>query len=432
MTMEFRNLTPLHAMAFNAVDVPGNEIHVVALKAAYRLEPTQSHDSAGDTHRCVLLSGDNAVSLAMADEYEGETGTSSVKWESDLAPFKPKCDVLVRATAYAPHGTPAAFWPVRVRVFDDGNMVVDKGLRVTGPRSFTKGWRGWKLGDPQPATAVPVRWEQAYGGASRVTLAPGSTETGAELQLNEVCFTKPLGRGWVEKRFLDRATHKSVVASPCAAFALRPLPKVAEIPAPQVEAWDIPIAGPDVVEHSASALDTKQMKEVAAGYAATPVGLGVVGRAWTPRLQFAGTYDETWRKTRWPYHPVDHDFHYWNGAPADQQIAWPAPGPAFELANLALPDHTHMGFLRARLPGHRALVALRFESGAIVPLEMKLDTLLIDTEEMRVLVTWRAVFPLEPAVRVCEARFELDRHAPLLRMPALKTASEPEGTWQTT
>ncbi|MDI9695541.1 DUF2169 domain-containing protein [Burkholderia cenocepacia] len=430
--MEFRNLTPLHALAFNAVDVPGNEIHVVALKAAYRLEPAQSFDPDGDTHRCVLLSGDNAEPLAMADEYEGKTGASSVKWESDLAPFKPKCDVLVRATAHAPHGTPVASWPARVRVFDAGTMVIDKGLRVTGPRSFTKGWRGWKLGEPEPTRAVPVRWEQAYGGASRVALAPGATGASAELELNEVCFTNPLGRGWVEKRFLDRATHKSVVASLCASSIPGPLPKIAEILAPQIEAWDIPITSLDVAEHSASGLDAKQMKEVVARYTTTPVGLGVVGRAWTPRLQFAGTYDETWHKTRWPYHPVDHDFHYWNGAPADQQIEWPEPGLAFELANLALPEHTHAGFLRARLPGHRALVALRFKSGEIVPLEMKLDTLLIDTEEMRVSATWRAVFPLQPAVRVCEARFELDRHAPLLRMAVPKTTSELEDAWQTT
>ncbi|KVD71666.1 hypothetical protein WS62_10040 [Burkholderia sp. ABCPW 14] len=419
-------------MAYSAVDVPGNEIHVVALKAVYRLEPVQSRDAEGDTHRCVLLEGDKAVPLVMADEYEGETGTSSVKRESDLAPFKPKCDVLVRATAHAPHGVPAASWPVRVRVFDDGNMVVDKGLRVTGARSFTKGWRGWKLGDPEPAVAVPVRWEQAYGGASRVMLAAGETGASAELELNEVCFTNPLGRGWVEKRFLDRATHKSVVASPCASSTLIPRSKISEIPAPQIEAWDIPTASLDVVEHSTPALDSTQMKDVATSYAATPAGLGVVGRAWTPRLQLAGTYDDTWHKTRWPYHPVDHDFHYWNGAPADQQIAWPAPGPAFELANLAAPEHTRTGFLRAHLPGHRALVALRFKDGEIVPVEMKLDTILIDTEEMRVSVTWRTVFPLQPAVRVCEARFELDRHAPLLRMRAQETTSEPEDTWQTT
>ncbi|MBU9348410.1 DUF2169 domain-containing protein [Burkholderia multivorans] len=430
--MDFRNLTPLHAMAFNAVDVPGNEIHVVALKAAYRLEPAQSRDAEGDTHRCVLLSGDNAVPLAMADEYEGETGKSSVKWESDLAPFKPKCDVLVRATAYAPHGTPAQSWPTRLRVFDGRDMVVDKGLRVTGLRSFTKGWRGWKLGDPQPTTAVPIRWELAYGGSSSVTLIPNAKDASAQLELNEVCFTNPLGRGWVEKRFLERASHKSVVASPCSALPVQPWPKITEIPAPQIELWDAPTARLDVVAHPMSSLDAKQMKEVAAAYGTTPAGLGIVGRAWTPRLQLAGTYDETWRTTRWPHHPLDHDFRYWNAAPADQQIAWPAPGLAFELANLASPEHTRAGFLRARLPGHRALVALRFSSGAIVPLPMKLDTLLIDTEEMLVSVTWRAVFPLQPAVRVCEARFEVDRHAPLLRIPKQEKVIEAEDTWQTT
>ena len=430
--MEFRNLTPLHAMAFNAVDVPGNEINVVVLKAGYRLEPMQSVDQGGDTHRCVLLDGDHAVPLAMADEYEGETGKSSVKWESDLAPFKPKCDVLVRATAHAPHGVPAATWPARLRVYDGGDMVIDKGLRVTGPRSFTKGWRGWKLGAPESAVAVPVRWEHAFGGASRVTLAPGATGEPVELELNEVCFTNPLGSGWVEKRFLDRATHKSVMGSPCVSAVSEPRSKIAELPAPQIEAWDSPTTDLGVAEHPESALDAKQMKQVAATYSAVPVGLGVVGRAWTPRLQFAGTYDETWHKTRWPYHPADHDFHYWNGAPADQQIAWPEPGPAFELANLAPPEQARAGFLRARLPGHRAFVALRLASGAIIPLAMKLDTLLIDTETMRVSATWRAVFPLEPAVRVCEARFEVDLHAPLLRMSNKITTTDAEDAWQTT
>jgi hypothetical protein len=210
------------------------------------------------------------------------------------------------------------------------------------------------------------------------------------------------------------------------------LSRVASIPAPQIEAWAAPIQGLTVVEHPDSAIDTAGMSSVAARYGAVPAGLGVVGRAWTPRLQLAGTYDEAWRNTRWPYHPIDHDFRYWNCAPADQQIEWPAPGLILELANLAAPGQTRAGFLRTRLPGHRALVALRFTSGVIVPVEMKLDTLLIDTEEMRVSATWRAVFPLEPTVRVCEARFEVNRHAPLLRMQGHEAMSEQEDAWQTT
>ncbi|HGY5508403.1 DUF2169 domain-containing protein [Burkholderia territorii] len=143
----------------------------------------------------------------MEDEYEGETGKSSVKWESDLASLKPRSDVRVRAIAHAPHGTPTASCPAHVRVLDAGTMVIVKGLRVTVPRSFTKGWRGWKLGEPRPTRAVPVRWEQAYGGTSRVALAPSAKGASAELKLNEVCFPDPLGCAWVKKCFLDQAAH---------------------------------------------------------------------------------------------------------------------------------------------------------------------------------------------------------------------------------
>lgn len=32
-----------------------------------------------------------------------------------------------------------------------------------------------------------------------------------------------------------------------------------------------------------------------------------------------GTFDDQWLKTAWPYLPQDHDLHYWNAAPQDQQ-----------------------------------------------------------------------------------------------------------------
>ena len=48
------------------------------------------------------------------------------------------------------------------------------------------------------------------------------------------------------------------------------------------------------------------------------VGLGAVGRWWQPRLALAGTYDDSWKQTRWPGLPEDFDFGYWNCAPEDQ------------------------------------------------------------------------------------------------------------------
>jgi hypothetical protein len=426
--MEFRNLTPLHAIAFNAVDVQRNEFHVVALKAGYRLEPTlAATDSRGDTHTCVLLEGDEAALLTMADEFEGETGKSSTKFESDLAPFKPKCDVLIRATSYSPSGIPAESWPARVRVMDGEKLVVEKGLRVWGPRFFRKTWRGWRCGRPELSEAVQIRWEYAYGGTSIVT--PGDS---TEDRLNEVCFTNPLGCGWVEARYFDRAKRKETRASPDILSEPKEQAGIDILRAPQIEAWDDPINDVDRVKHPGTEIDSKHMAEIARRYRHEPIGLGPIGRAWTPRLQRAGTYDAAWAQTVWPHLPRDFDFRYWNAAPDDQQIPWPESRLAFELANLAQLQSTRAGFLRACLPEHRALVALRFTNGAIAPIAMKLDTMLIDTEEMKVSATWRAVFPLKPEVRVCEARFETDACAPLLRIDAKSRVTEGEETWQTT
>ena len=45
---------------------------------------------------------DEQVPLVMADEYWGEPGYSAPRYEVDFALRKPRCDVLLNATAYAP------------------------------------------------------------------------------------------------------------------------------------------------------------------------------------------------------------------------------------------------------------------------------------------------------------------------------------------
>ncbi|WP_063890466.1 DUF2169 domain-containing protein [Burkholderia ubonensis] len=430
--MEFRNLTPFDAMAFNAIDVAGNEFHVVVLKAAYALERSAYAKPGGETHHCVLQEGDSAVSLTMSDKYEGVDANSSVRCESDLAPFKPRCDVVIRATSYAPNGVPARWWPAHARVMDGDTLVIDKSLKVLGPRTFIEGPHGWRVSEPSECLQVPVRWEYAYGGSSVVMPSCNASGRGGELLLNEVCFTNPLGCGWLEKQYLKLSLDNGVLATPDVLSAPAEGSPIKQLRAPQIEARDEPITLLDVVEHAKSGLDAQQMAVAAAAYQMAPAGLGAMGRAWTPRLQRAGTYDVAWLEARWPNLPADFDFGYWNGAPDDQQIPWPKPGAVFELVNLAHPENTRSGLLKTRLPPHRAIAALRYISGAIVPVEMQLDTMLVDTDEMQILLTWRANFPLQPEVRVCEARFELEPSAPLLRFDHDEEVTERGAVWQTT
>jgi hypothetical protein len=351
-----------------------------------------------------------------------------VKYESDLAPFKPACDVLVRATAHSPGGAAAPSWPAYARLWDRDRLVLDKALRLNGPRQFSRSDSGWALSDAKPATSVPVRWEYAYGGASQVL----AVEDSGQPVLNEVCFSNPLGCGWIEKRFFDSAHHEDKIASSHVLASAARHEHLDQFPAPQIEPESKPVTTLDVAGHPSGELDARKMAEIAAAYQFTPAGLGVTGRAWAPRLQHAGTYDDAWLKEIWPYLPKDFDFRYWNGAPAEQQISWPSSDLTLDLMNLAAPEHTFSGRLSARLPGHRAVVALRYASGAIVPATTRLDTVVMDTEEMLVTLTWRAVFPQTPGIRVCEARFEANPSAPQLTFDQADMPTKQEAVWQTT
>lgn len=394
--MEFHNLTPFDALAYSAVNAHDEEHHVVVVKVAYRLVPA----AAGETHRCELLAGDDPRGeIVTEDEYEGELNASSVRRESDLAPFKPRCDVLVRATAWAPRGAAATRWTVRLRVSDPGGVRVDKSLAVCGPRRFERdGAGGWRLSEAAPAVSVPVRWERAFGGRSVV---PDGDRPGEHL-LNEVCFTNPVGAGWVEARHFE--AHARAAGADLDA-----------LPAPQIERADAPVTGLVVARHPPHAVEAPAMAALAAAYGQGPEGLGCVGRAWTPRLQRAGTFDAAWVRDRHPFLPDDFSFAYWNAAPDDQQIAYPAAGLRVELTNLAAPAAARDGVVSFALPAHRAF-AMAWIHELPVPVPAVIDTLTVDAEALTVTCLWRVLLARSLGVARLEARFEADPAAPLLKL----------------
>ncbi|WP_433937678.1 DUF2169 domain-containing protein [Sorangium cellulosum] len=406
--MECQNLTPFDALAYSALDAHDEEHHVVALKAAYRLVPGGGGEV---THRCELAPDDSAGRLLLRDAFEGEVNASSVRAESDVSPFKPRCDVLVRATAWAPGEKPAERWTARLRVTAPGaaapgggagardlpgRALIDKTLEVCGPRWFERTADGWQLTRPEPAASVPVRWEHAFGGRSLVSAEPGSPP-----RLDEVCFTNPVGCGWMEARYLDALRDAGA-----------PVPD--RVAAPQIERPDSRVTHLAVASHPPHAVEAPRMAEIAADYPFAPAGLGCVGRAWTPRLQRAGTYDDAWVAGRHPFLPDDFSFAYWNAAPDDQQIPHPDLGLRVELWNLARPDVARDGRVAFELPPHRAFV-MAWIAGLPVPVPAALDTLSVDAESMVVTCVWRALVARAFGVQRMEARFEVDPRAPLLK-----------------
>jgi hypothetical protein len=281
--------------------------------------------------------------LTLADEYYGDPTCSSVKRESDLAPHKPHTDVhFINPVAFAPGGKPAARWQVKALVGP-----VEKTLQVTGPRQWVrKSFGGWKLSEPEPVTEVPLRYENAFGGFWQ------------HKEENGVWEENPIGRGFVNPKYLDSNQP---------------------VPAPQIESPEEPIA------------------ELGKTY--RPQGLGPLARAWQPRRQMAGTFDQEWLDKRWPALPRDFDFAHYNSAHPDLIARNYFRGDE----PIALEGLSPEGTLAFRLPRYVVFVALEFAGGAVLPVALPLDTVEIDAGRQECSLVWRVRLPLDPAPKTIEA-----------------------------
>ena len=452
--MEFRNQTPFPALAFDALDQRDIRFHTVVMRLTFEVQDDGT-----------LAFAPEQTPLASSDEYYGELNQSSVRQESDFAPYKPHTDVILTANACAPQAAPSTKptkrFPVGIQITNAtsapqlpeaprglnpmqsashaqmqawreecerlkntppaAHVVLNKQLIVTGPRHWTKRYLltralslftlpKWKLSAPTPITTLPLRYEYAYGGE------------------NKILVTDPNAKRVKKKeRLPDRAPQRSQPEAN--ADTARPTPAIAHSAYEQntvgrgyAQRWYL--GASKVKQIAAAQIEAPNERITRFGQAMTPRGFGVIARAWQPRLQLAGTYDQAWLEQRHPYLPADFNFAYWNGAPGDQQIRPHLDGDeTVTLTNLcpagtpgSRQDQQGNTQLRFSLPGHLPFVLVRFDNGLLGELAARLDTLIIDTmpaneadandpaKKTSVICVWRATVATEPKVRVLEAR----------------------------
>lgn len=389
--MEFRNLTPFSVLEY-AMDDRHNERHrVVAMKIGFQL----TRNAEGECQ--AQLMENPVLPLCVEDEFAEEINVSPVLRESDLAPLKPSCDIIINGTACTPGGVAVPEMTVSVLMRSpSGEIILDKKLQVTGKRFYQRhALTGqWSETEPEPFTTLPLDYRYAFGGECRV-------EAGSEYasripehyrltdaQRHEhpdqdkpplahvVCEVNPLGLGYTQPWYM-RACD------------------IQQVEAPRIIATDSPFT----LKQFVACLDGK-----ADWFAPEfqPAGLGCISRTWLPRLPLAGTYDQEWLENRHPGLPDDFNFSYWNCAPRNQQIPFPAPGSTLTLQGLH-PD----GDITFTLPAGRAGILLRMNTGECVPQMMWVDTLHIDTGALTVEQTWRYLMPVGSPVRVIEARYSM-------------------------
>jgi hypothetical protein len=276
--MRINNETPFSVATMLWEDLDGQMKLTVIVKATFAIE------------RGEVAVADEQLPIFTTDEHYGDDLTASVRFESDLAPFKPRADVVLVGRAYAPRREPVKGLDVTLRV-----GTLEKTIRVFGNRKWwfpTKTTLVPIISSAEPFPAMSIIYERAYGGIDKVSAM--------------FCRENLMGMGFIGSRSIEAIDGK-------------PLPNL-EDPRNLISSWD---SRP------------------------TPVGFGFYGRGWMPRLRYAGTYDEEYQKERAPALPTDFSYAIFNGAHPELQLRGYLCGDEdVELTNLSRKPHLHF-----RLPG---------------------------------------------------------------------------------
>ena len=120
-----------------------------------------------------------------------------------------------------------------------------------------------------------------------------------------------------------------------------------------------------------------------------PAGFGPLNAAWPQRAGKVGKeYGKSYQEKRAPYFAEDFDWAYFSAAPLDQQISGYLRGDE-ELTFQNL--HPHAPVFSARLPGLRVRAFVKDVERRFREVRLSLDTLLADTDEGVLTLTWRGV-----------------------------------------
>jgi hypothetical protein len=212
-----------------------------------------------------------------------------------------------------------------------------KSIRVSGDRVWQP---DGTPSSPEPYEAMPLVWERAFGGVHAL-----EDRTLAEER-------NPIGVGFTGQRSAQELTGQ-------------PVPNLEDPAAPLVRQGQNP----------------------------TPVCFAPSAPQWLPRRRFAGTYDESWQRQRAPYLPADFDARFLQcAAPELAFDRYLSGGEPIEVSG-ATPDAP----IAFRLPAANLKLDVKV-AGSIEHPPAHLETLLIEPDENRICLTWRAALPCDRKV----------------------------------
>ncbi|MCU7817223.1 MAG: DUF2169 domain-containing protein, partial [Candidatus Thiodiazotropha sp. (ex Rostrolucina anterorostrata)] len=331
--MNLYNATPFVADYAFGLKKSGRNCLVIVAKATYDL-PARSDEAP-------RLSNDWVIPHK-TDTYSGEPGQSAPLFENDFPPCKPKCDVILHASAHSEQ-------PVTEMIVGFRVGKLEKFIKVIGPRHYRSAVVGVKPGKPLPFTQQPISYDSAYGGSQIDNpKAPQEKITCTSFMRN------PVGIG-----FYPDSNNGDLVDRPLSLS----------------ESIKKPIRG-----HTS----TKPI----------PQAFGPIARNWYPRSTLGGTYDQAWSDNVAPFLPEDFDERYYQSAPEDQQCDHLRGGERVTLMGL-LPQQRNLTFC---LPKVMLPMQAILKNGDRHNLESRIDTLTLEPDEKRFTLVWRAHITIRQSI----------------------------------
>lgn len=265
----------------------------------------------------------------LAPVYHGEPGLSSLRRDSDLLAVKPGTDVLVNAHAHAPRGRPTKSVLASLRIDK-----LEKVLRISGTRTYARRLGVLTLSSPKPFVSRPIVYEWAYGGYDK---------THSDPRKHRIDARNPIGKGFAARR---QHLHRKPAHA---------------------------------IEYASGDPSRKG-----------PAGFGAIDRAWSPRRELAGTYDDAWAASKKPLLPEDYDDRFGLCSPPDQRpTGFLRGGERIELKCM-----TQQGSLQFELPRRYFVFRTLFGSRREVH-RGKLVTVIIEPEDSQLFMVWQSVLKVK-------------------------------------
>ena len=319
--MNLFNATPYKAAYNLGLQKSGRNCLIIVVKATFNL-PKKSDEEP--------LLAEDQVELFDTDTFTGDPGMSAPIYENDFATHKPKCDVLLHASAYSQK--PVTEMQVGFKLND-----IEKTMNIIGPRYLKKSISGNAATKPEPFTQQTISYDTAYGGAETKNLDDTGKYSSHE--------KNPVGVGFYPFRNSDELLGRS-------------LPQSEEIGKP------------------ASSLNNTSY---------VPKAFGPIARNWEPRLKLGGTYDDHWSDNIRPFLPEDFDELFYQCAPPDQQTKYLRGGEQVLLSGLV-----PQGKIKFNLPKVDVPMQAILSNGERHNLNPVIDTLIIEPDEERFTMVWRS------------------------------------------